>query len=148
MAIAVSVDVYNRIGGVGDVGGIVGTAVSASVLFLLGVANSAILYNILRNRRKVSRDAPRTKNKTHNLIICVFLFHYWNLFPLSVAPKTGGAARKGGSAGGVDSGGDRGEYEHGKKIGEVAHDARSWTYHEVRGPTMEGVYTFNSQNTK
>ena len=48
-----SVNVYDNIGGVGDVGGVVGTAVSASVLFLLGVANSVILVNIVRSRRKV-----------------------------------------------------------------------------------------------
>ncbi|KZP31862.1 NicO-domain-containing protein [Athelia psychrophila] len=55
VAIAISTDVYNKIGGVGTVGGIVGSAVSGSFLFLIGLANSIILFNILRKRRKISK---------------------------------------------------------------------------------------------
>ncbi|KAG8925169.1 hypothetical protein FRC02_009877 [Tulasnella sp. 418] len=52
VAIAVSTDVYDKIGGVGDVGGIVGAAVSGSFLFLIGLANSIILWGILKERRR------------------------------------------------------------------------------------------------
>ncbi|KAI0763623.1 high-affinity nickel-transport protein-domain-containing protein [Trametes elegans] len=55
VAIAISTDVYNHIDGVGEVGGIVGASVSASFLFIVGLANSIILFRILRRRRKVRR---------------------------------------------------------------------------------------------
>ncbi|EIW59722.1 NicO-domain-containing protein [Trametes versicolor FP-101664 SS1] len=55
VAIAISTDVYNHIDGVGAVGGIVGAAVSASFLFIVGLANSIILFRVLRKRRRVSR---------------------------------------------------------------------------------------------
>ncbi|KAI0333765.1 NicO-domain-containing protein [Cubamyces sp. BRFM 1775] len=54
VAIAISTDVYNHIDGVGAVGGIVGAAVSASFLFVVGLANSIILFRILRKRHRVS----------------------------------------------------------------------------------------------
>ncbi|KAI0632023.1 NicO-domain-containing protein [Trametes polyzona] len=53
VAIAISTDVYNHIDGVGAVGGIVGAAVSASFLFVVGLANSIILFRILRKRHRV-----------------------------------------------------------------------------------------------
>ncbi|TFY63963.1 hypothetical protein EVG20_g6106 [Dentipellis fragilis] len=55
VAIAISTDVADRIGGVGSVGGIVGSAVSATFLFIVGLANSIILYRILRKRRQNKR---------------------------------------------------------------------------------------------
>lgn len=76
MAIAISTDVYDRMQRVGEVGGIVGNAprstlppprrtehptgasVSATFLFIVGLANSIILYRILRDRRRV-RAAPQ-----------------------------------------------------------------------------------------
>ena len=54
MAIAISTTVYDKINGVGSVGGIVGAAVSGSFLFFIALANSIILYRILRDRRRVS----------------------------------------------------------------------------------------------
>ncbi|TFK83817.1 NicO-domain-containing protein [Polyporus arcularius HHB13444] len=68
VAIAISTNVYNHIDGVGEIGGIVGAAVSASFLFIVGLANSIILYRILRKRhRRASRaakgeEAPHTKD--------------------------------------------------------------------------------------
>ena len=53
MAIAISTSVYERIDGVGDIGGIVGAAVSGSFLFIIAVANSVILHRILKKRRQV-----------------------------------------------------------------------------------------------
>lgn len=44
-------DIYDKLEGVGAVGGIVGTAVSASFLFLVAVINSWFLYDALRHRR-------------------------------------------------------------------------------------------------
>ncbi|EAU86074.1 hypothetical protein CC1G_07153 [Coprinopsis cinerea okayama7 len=53
IAIAISVDVFNRLDSVSNVGGIIGPAVSGSFLFIVGLANSIILWRILRRRRKV-----------------------------------------------------------------------------------------------
>ncbi|KAI0670977.1 high-affinity nickel-transport protein-domain-containing protein [Trametes maxima] len=62
VAIAISTDVYNHIDGVGEVGGIVGAAVSASFLFIVGLANSIILFRILRKRHRV-HTAGKSKDK-------------------------------------------------------------------------------------
>ncbi|THH03297.1 hypothetical protein EW145_g6371 [Phellinidium pouzarii] len=55
VAIAISTSVYDKVSGVSNVGGIVGTAVSASFLFIIGLANSVILARVLRNRRRRKR---------------------------------------------------------------------------------------------
>ena len=82
MAIAISTDVVDKMDGVGQVGGVVGapschhvilhsdgnrnfagtgigSSVSASFLFIVGLANSIILHRVLRKRlqvRTTSRD--------------------------------------------------------------------------------------------
>ncbi|KAI0714024.1 high-affinity nickel-transport protein-domain-containing protein [Cerioporus squamosus] len=56
VAIAISTNVYEHIDGVGAVGGIVGAAVSASFLFIVGFANSIILYRILRKRYRLKKE--------------------------------------------------------------------------------------------
>ncbi|KAH8989651.1 NicO-domain-containing protein [Lactarius hatsudake] len=55
VAIAISTDVADKIGGVGQVGGVVGSSVSAAFLFIVGLANSVILHRVLRKRRQVRR---------------------------------------------------------------------------------------------
>ncbi|KAL1748614.1 high-affinity nickel-transport protein-domain-containing protein [Schizophyllum fasciatum] len=60
VAIAISTDVYQHIDGVGSVGGIAthtaaGAAVSGSFLFIVGLANSIILYKILQRRREFKK---------------------------------------------------------------------------------------------
>ncbi|BEJ09884.1 hypothetical protein CcaverHIS641_0607990 [Cutaneotrichosporon cavernicola] len=52
IALAISVDIFDRLGKVGDVGGIVGTAVSASFLFLVAVINSYFLVGAIRARKR------------------------------------------------------------------------------------------------
>ncbi|BEJ12895.1 hypothetical protein CspHIS471_0300690 [Cutaneotrichosporon sp. HIS471] len=52
IALAISVDIYDRLGKVGDVGGIVGTSVSASFLFLVAVINSYFLVGAIRARKR------------------------------------------------------------------------------------------------
>lgn len=56
IAIAISTDVYNKIEGVGQVGGIIGASVSATFLFVIGLANSIILFKIIRERRRRARQ--------------------------------------------------------------------------------------------
>ncbi|TXT13759.1 hypothetical protein VHUM_01126 [Vanrija humicola] len=51
VAIAVSVDIYDKLDKVGSVGGIVGTSVSASFLFLVAVINTYFLIGAVRYRK-------------------------------------------------------------------------------------------------
>lgn len=70
VAIVISTSIYNKLDGVGNVGSIVGvchhtiyarilayppigTSISGSFLFLVGLANSIILCKILHRRRRV-----------------------------------------------------------------------------------------------
>ncbi|KAF9013217.1 high-affinity nickel-transport protein-domain-containing protein [Cyathus striatus] len=62
IAIAISTDVYNRIGGVSDVGGIVGASVSGSFLFIVGFANTIILWKIIKRRRRDKKRATQIAN--------------------------------------------------------------------------------------
>ncbi|PPR04077.1 hypothetical protein CVT24_010650 [Panaeolus cyanescens] len=62
IAIAISSDVYNRIDGVGRVGGIIGASVSGSFLFIIGVANSIILWKIIKRRRQDKIIAQKIAN--------------------------------------------------------------------------------------
>ncbi|KAH8104710.1 NicO-domain-containing protein [Cristinia sonorae] len=59
IAIAISTSVYDHIDGVGKIGGIVGAAVSATFLFIVGLANSIILWKILSRRRKFKNERAR-----------------------------------------------------------------------------------------
>ncbi|KAI9510607.1 NicO-domain-containing protein [Russula earlei] len=52
VAIAISSDVADKIHGVGQIGGVVGSSVSAFFLFVVGLANSIILHRVLRKRRQ------------------------------------------------------------------------------------------------
>ncbi|KAG8869720.1 hypothetical protein FRC20_000964 [Serendipita sp. 405] len=54
IAIAISSDVYDRAGGFGDVGGIIGASISGSFLFIIGTVNSVILYRIIQDRRRIA----------------------------------------------------------------------------------------------
>lgn len=53
-----SVDVYDRLGKVGSIGGIVGTSVSASFLFLVACVNTWFLIGAIRERRR-TRERKR-----------------------------------------------------------------------------------------
>ncbi|KAH9065490.1 NicO-domain-containing protein [Lactarius vividus] len=63
VAIAISTDVADKIGGVGQVGGVVGSSVSAAFLFIVGLANSIILHRVLRKRRRVRRNNERKEQQ-------------------------------------------------------------------------------------
>ncbi|CAL1712900.1 unnamed protein product [Somion occarium] len=56
VAIAISTSVYDKIDGVGRVGGIVGASVSATFLFIVGLANSIILWRIIARRRRMRKE--------------------------------------------------------------------------------------------
>ncbi|KAF9651590.1 NicO-domain-containing protein [Thelephora ganbajun] len=61
VAIAISTDIYDKLDKVGRVGGVVGAAISGSFLFIVGVANSIILYRIVKQRQ---RDRTQETNST------------------------------------------------------------------------------------
>ncbi|KAI5123092.1 hypothetical protein M0805_001448 [Coniferiporia weirii] len=94
VAIAISTSVYDRIDGVSNVGGIVGTAVSASFLFIIGLANSIILFRIIRNRRRRARagvDAIEIDEKSERSImmrvigpVTTFVNKPWKMYPVGV----------------------------------------------------------------
>lgn len=52
VAIAVSASVYQHFNGANDVGGVIGASVSGAFLFIVAVANTVILWKILKRRRK------------------------------------------------------------------------------------------------
>ncbi|KAI5835816.1 NicO-domain-containing protein [Schizophyllum commune Tattone D] len=104
VAIAISTDVYQHIDGVGSVGGIVGAAVSGSFLFIVGLANSIILYKILQRRREFRRrkreadatgedtlaDFDSDPKHTHMLMmrilgpVLTFVDRPWKMYPVGV----------------------------------------------------------------
>lgn len=106
VAIAISSDVFRRMHRVGDVGGIVGAAVSGSFLFIVGLANTIILWRILRRRREEkrrsqgaansleTRDAElfaETKGDHHNTLtmkvigpIMTFVNRAWKMYPVGI----------------------------------------------------------------
>ncbi|KAL5481000.1 hypothetical protein ACEPAI_9941 [Sanghuangporus weigelae] len=93
IAIAISTDVYDRISGVGDVGGIVGAAVSGSFLFIIGLANSIILYKIIRKRRRKRAEAAGEdeEDKSYSTVmmkilgpVTRFVNKPWKMYPVGV----------------------------------------------------------------
>ncbi|KAK8869931.1 hypothetical protein IAR55_000499 [Kwoniella newhampshirensis] len=55
VAIAISVSVYDKLDTVGSIGGIVGTSVSASFLFLIACINIYFLVGTIKQRRSIKR---------------------------------------------------------------------------------------------
>ncbi|KAL5499040.1 hypothetical protein ACEPAH_1558 [Sanghuangporus vaninii] len=93
IAIAISTDVYDRISGVGDVGGIVGAAVSGSFLFIIGLANSIILYKIIRKRRRkrIAGAGEDEEDKSYSTVmmkilgpVTRFVNKPWKMYPVGV----------------------------------------------------------------
>ncbi|KAI0300362.1 NicO-domain-containing protein [Russula brevipes] len=107
VAIAISTDVANKIGGVGQVGGVVGPAVSAFFLLVVGLANSIILHRVLRKRRQNKKrreqqlaggeqpdelqDAPEDDGQYNNTImmkilgpVVRFVDRPWKMYPVGV----------------------------------------------------------------
>ncbi|KAF8889993.1 high-affinity nickel-transport protein-domain-containing protein [Gymnopilus junonius] len=102
IAIAISSNVYNRINGVGTVGSIVGTAVSGSFLFIVGLANSIILWKIIKRRRQNKKREQRRRNgeviedvtadpkENHMLMMRIlgpivnFVNRPWKMYPVGV----------------------------------------------------------------
>ncbi|KAJ7366967.1 NicO-domain-containing protein [Mycena albidolilacea] len=99
VAIAISSSIYNRLDGVGTVGGIVGAAVSGSFLFIVGLANSIILWRIIRQRQRAKRrkkqglpvgEEPEDPRHNHMLMmrllgpIITFVNKPWKMYPVGL----------------------------------------------------------------
>ncbi|KAF8799008.1 NicO-domain-containing protein [Phlegmacium glaucopus] len=103
VAIAISSHVYDKLHGVGNVGGIVGAAVSGSFLFIIGLANTVILWRIIKHKRQdknrerrrengevIPDDVPRHPKENHMLMmrilgpIITFVNRPWKMYPVGV----------------------------------------------------------------
>jgi len=97
IAIAISSDVYDKFINVTNVGGIIGSAVSGSFLFLIGVANSVILYRIIRARRERQRALARGEDVNFEISstektlmvrilgpVTRFVNRPWKMYPVGV----------------------------------------------------------------
>jgi len=103
VAIAISAKVYNNLHGVGDVGGIVGAAVSGAFLFIIGLANTIILWKIIKRRRRdkireqrrangevVPEDPAHDPRENHMFMmrilgpIITFVNQPWKMYPVGV----------------------------------------------------------------
>ncbi|CAE6448482.1 unnamed protein product [Rhizoctonia solani] len=90
IAIAISTDVYDRIGGVSDVGGVIGAAISATFLFIVALVNSIILARILRQRRRRLNGEDVEPENSHSLALRIlgpvtkFVNRPWKMYPVGV----------------------------------------------------------------
>jgi len=97
IAIAISSDVYDKFINVTNVGGIIGSAVSGSFLFLIGVANSVILYRIIRARRERQKAVARGEDVNFEISsgektlmvrilgpVTRFVNRPWKMYPVGV----------------------------------------------------------------
>lgn len=102
VVIAISSAVYDKLHGIGNVGGIVGAAVSGSFLFLIGLANTVILWRIIKQRREDKiRSQRRAKGEdipdpdhdprhSHMIMMRIlgplitFVNRPWKMYPVGV----------------------------------------------------------------
>ncbi|KAJ6559097.1 NicO-domain-containing protein [Mycena vulgaris] len=97
IAIAISSSIYNKLDGVGSVGGIVGAAVSGSFLFIVGLANSIILWRIIRQRQRAKHRREQglpdeLEDSTHNHMLMMrilgpvitFVNKPWKMYPVGL----------------------------------------------------------------
>ncbi|KAJ6562167.1 high-affinity nickel-transport protein-domain-containing protein [Mycena capillaripes] len=99
VAIAISSSIYEKLDGVGTVGGIVGAAVSGSFLFIVGLANFIFLWRIIRQRQRAKRRAQQglppveeREDPKHNHMlmmrilgpIITFVNKPWKMYPVGV----------------------------------------------------------------
>jgi len=96
IAIAISTNIANRLDGVGTVGGIIGSAISGSFLFIVALMNSIILFKLMRRRRRSARATttedrvPYNPKDDHMLMmriigpIVTFVDRPWKMYPVGV----------------------------------------------------------------
>ncbi|KAI6027496.1 NicO-domain-containing protein [Pisolithus microcarpus] len=95
LAIVISTSVYNKLSTLNNLASVVGTAISASFLFLVGLGNSIILWKIIRQRRVKHREGqdatmnsdPPIQNTLMMRIIgplVNFVNRPWKMYPVGV----------------------------------------------------------------
>ncbi|KAF9524277.1 high-affinity nickel-transport protein-domain-containing protein [Crepidotus variabilis] len=102
IAIAISSGIYDRMQKVGDVGGIIGASISGSFLFVIGLANTIVLWQIIGRRRRdkiferrhaegesvpnVERDVDHPESRTLMMRILgpivTFVNRPWKMYPV------------------------------------------------------------------
>lgn len=93
LAIVISTSVYNKFDGFSNAASVIGPAVSGSFLFLVGLANSVILWRIIRRRRLARRgaeaqdvDPPNQNMLMMRLLgpLVNFVNRPWKMYPVGV----------------------------------------------------------------
>ncbi|KAJ3987938.1 NicO-domain-containing protein [Lentinula detonsa] len=101
VAIAISSNIANKLNGVGQIGGIIGSAISGSFLFIVALMNSIILFKLIRRRRRAQAanhedntydndNAPYNPKDDHMLMmriigpIVTFVNKPWKMYPVGV----------------------------------------------------------------
>ncbi|KIK18368.1 hypothetical protein PISMIDRAFT_684258 [Pisolithus microcarpus 441] len=95
LAIVISTSVYNKLSTLNNLASVVGTAISASFLFLVGLGNSVILWKIIRQRRGKHREGqdatmnsdPPIQNTLMMRVIgplVNFVNRPWKMYPVGV----------------------------------------------------------------
>lgn len=99
VAIAVSTDIADKLDNVGNVGGIIGAAISGSFLFLVALTNSIILWRVLKRRRDRKNKSPEELDshndaydpkQDHMLMmriigpVITFVNRPWKMYPVGV----------------------------------------------------------------
>lgn len=80
LIIAIATSAYDRINGFSNVGGIIGSSVSASFLLLIGIANTIVLYRLVKGYTSTPTGCVgRTTTRLFRLIN-----KPWKMYPLGV----------------------------------------------------------------
>ncbi|GAV99874.1 hypothetical protein LENED_001360 [Lentinula edodes] len=98
VAIAISSNIASKLDGVGQVGSIIGSAISGSFLFIVALMNSIILFKLMRRRRLRSQAAnsdsadnvPYNPKENHMLMmriigpVVTFVNKPWKMYPVGL----------------------------------------------------------------
>ncbi|KAJ4491497.1 high-affinity nickel-transport protein-domain-containing protein [Lentinula edodes] len=98
VAIAISSNIASKLDGVGQVGSIIGSAISGSFLFIVAMMNSIILFKLMRRRRLRSQAAnpdsadnvPYNPKENHMLMmriigpVVTFVNKPWKMYPVGL----------------------------------------------------------------
>lgn len=95
LAIVISISAYNKLNAFNNLASVIGTAISASFLFIVGLGNSIILWRIIRQRRVKHTDGkdaatgadPPTQSSLMMRVLgplVNFVNRPWKMYPVGV----------------------------------------------------------------
>ncbi|KAI6166719.1 NicO-domain-containing protein [Pisolithus thermaeus] len=95
LAIVISTSVYDKLSAFSNLASVIGTSISASFLFIVGLANSIILWRIIRQRRVKHREGesatidldPSTQRTLMTRVLgplVNFVDRPWKMYPVGV----------------------------------------------------------------